>query len=79
MVKNHGCHTFEQKHSLNYKVLKIINDSTPLLLTPNGKERKTNINDVKPCSTAELVEKAWYSFLVSVKAKHQNCSYNLRP
>ena len=33
---------------------KILNDSTPLLMMPNGKERKTNINDA-----TELVENAW--------------------
>ena len=62
-----------------YKVLKIINDTTILLIMPNGRERKTNINDVKPCSTTELAENAWDSFLVSIKAKPQNNSYNLRP
>ena len=38
--------------------IKILNDSTPLLITPNGKENKTNINDVKPCSTTDLIENA---------------------
>ena len=61
------------------QVLKIINDSTLLLITPNGKERKTNSHDVKPCSTTELVEKAGDSFLGSIKTKHQNCSHKLRP
>ena len=46
MVKNHACHTFDPKYLLDYKVLKILNDSTLLLITPNGKEGKTNINDV---------------------------------
>ena len=58
--------------------IKIINDST-LLLTLIGKERKANINDVKPSSTKELVENTWDLFLDSIKTKHQNCSYNLRP
>ena len=56
MVKNHAHHTVEPKYLLDYKVLKILNDSTLLLMTPNGKERKININDVKLCSTTELVE-----------------------
>ena len=79
MVKNHACHTFEPEYLLDYKVVKIINDSTLLLITPNGKERKTNINDVKYCSTTELVENTWGSFLGSIKTKCQNCTYNLRP
>ena len=40
MVKHHVYHTFEPKYLLDYKVLEVINDSTPLLITPNEKERK---------------------------------------
>ena len=67
MVKNHAHHTFEPKYLLDYRVLKLLNDSTLLLVTPNKKERKTNINDVKPCSSLELLENAWDSFLGSIK------------
>ena len=42
---------------MDYKELKILNVSTALLIKPNGKERKTNINEVKPCRTAEMVDK----------------------
>ena len=72
MVKSHACHTFEPKYLMDYNVLKILNDSTLLLIMPNGKERKTNLNDFKPCSTTELVENAWDLFLGSIKTKHQN-------
>ena len=58
MVKTHAHHTFKPKYLMDYKVLKIPNDITLLIITPNGEERKTNINDVKPCSTPELVENA---------------------
>ena len=78
MVNNHTCHTFKPKYLLNYKVLKILNDSTLLLITPNGKERITNIYNVKKCSTTELVKNAWNSFLSSIKTKHQNFNYSLR-
>ena len=40
MVKNHAHHTFEPKYLLEYKVLKIINVSTLLLISSKGKERK---------------------------------------
>ena len=63
MVKNHACHTFELKYLLDYRALKILNDSTLLLLTSNGKEKKTNINNVKPCSSLEILEIAWDSIL----------------
>ena len=58
MAMNHTYHNPEPMCLLDYRVLKILNDSTLLLVTPNGKERKTNVNDVKPCSTTQLVENA---------------------
>ena len=54
MVKNHAHHTFEPQYLLDYKVLKILNGKNFLLVTANAKEKKTNINDVKPCSTSYL-------------------------
>ena len=79
MVKNHAHHTFEPKYLLDLQNTKILNDNTLFLITPNGKEIKTSVNDGKPCTTTELVENAWDSFLDSMKAKLRNCSYNFRP
>ena len=75
MVRNHANHTFEPKYLLDYRVVQILKDSTLLLKTPDGNERKTNISDVELCSTSELIENAWDSFLGS----HQKCTCNLRP
>ena len=58
-VKNHAHHTFEPMYLLDYRILKILNHTTLLLEMPKGKEKKTNINDVKPCSTSELIENAY--------------------
>ena len=76
MVKTHAHSTLKPKYLLDYRVLKILN---LLLVAPNRKERKTNVNDVKPCSTSELEENAWDSFLGSIKSNHQNYAHNLRP
>ena len=62
MVKNHAHCTSQPNYLIEYRALKILNDSTLLLKTHNGKERKTNINDVKPFSTAKLIENAWNAF-----------------
>ena len=43
MVMNHAHHTFEPKYILDYRVLKVLNDSTLLLTMLNEKERKTKI------------------------------------
>ena len=79
MVQNCAHFTFEPKYLLDYKVLKILNDSTIFLITPNGKERKTNSNNVKPYSTPELVKNTCNSLLSSIKTKCQNHNYSLRP
>ena len=78
MVRNHAHHTFEPNYLLDNRVLQLLNDSTLLLVTPDGKERKMNINDVKPCSTLKLAENAWDSSLGSIKSNCQQCTNNLR-
>ena len=52
---------------MDYRVLKILNESALLLVTPNGRKHNTNINDVKPCTTLDLTENVWNSFLNSIK------------
>ena len=79
MVTNHPCYAFEHKYLMDYRVLKICNESTLPLVTSNAKESKININDAKPCTTLELIENDWNLFLSCIKTKHQNDDYNLRP
>ena len=77
MVKNHACHTFEPKYLLDYNVLRILNNSTLLLVTPNGKESKLNIINVRSCSTLDLIENIWDSFLGSIKTLSMTLDLNL--
>ena len=69
MVKNNVHHTFKPKYLLGFKVLKICNDRTVLLMRPNSKERKTNINYVKHCGTTDIFKNALDSSLSSIKTK----------
>ena len=46
MVKNHPYPTFKPKYLLGYRVLKILDGSTLLLVTLNGNDMKTTINNV---------------------------------
>ena len=62
MVKNHAHCTFELKYLLDYQLLQNFNDSTLLLVMSDGKDRKMNSNDVKPCRTSKLVKNARDSF-----------------
>ena len=78
MVKNHAQHAFEPKYLMDSRVLNILNKSMLLLIAPNGREFKTNINYIKPATTLEHIENAWNSFLNLIKTKCQNLDYNLR-
>ena len=79
MVKNHAHHTFDPKYLMVYRVPKTLHKSTLLLVTPNGREQKMNIDNVKPCTTLELFENTWNLFLESMKTKCLNHDYKLRP
>ena len=79
LVRCHAHQTFKLKYLTNYRVLKILNENTLLLGTPNGKECKMNINDMKLCTILELVENAWKSFLNSIKPNHSSHEYGPRP
>ena len=61
---------------MDYRALKIHNESTLLLVTPSGRECKTNINKVAPATTLKLTEIAQDSFLKSIKTNHKNSDYN---
>ena len=63
MAKNHAHPAFEPKYLMDYRVLKVLNESTLLLVTPNGKECKRKIGDIKPATTLELTENTCNSFL----------------
>ena len=54
MAKNCTHHTFEPKYFVDFKILKINEGNILLLIMPNGKERKTSMNDVKPCNITSV-------------------------
>ena len=62
MVKNYTCHVFKPMYLKGYRLLKILNESTLLLVTPNGRVCKTN-NDLKSAVTLKVIENAWHLFL----------------
>ena len=79
MVKHYTRHTFEAKYLSDYRVLYQLNKRTLLLLKSDGKEHKTNIGDVKPCTMTDLIESELKSFMLSVCNKPTKILYNLRP
>ena len=69
MVQNyvHQTFDFEPKYLNILQSTKILNESSFLLITPNRKECKMNIHDIKPYIILELTGNACNSFLNSIK------------
>ena len=80
-IKDHCKGTFDPTYILDHGVLGILNNSTVMLTTPDGKEKKCNIHHMKPVTPVDVFTNAFDQFLDSIKkylcdtAQHQ---YNLR-
>ena len=76
-VKNHLRNTFDTKFISDYRVLKIINECTLLIESPDGKTRKININDAKPVSAITAADNALQEFRQSMLRKEYTHPYSL--
>ena len=76
-VKNHLRNTFETKFTSDYRILKIINEHTLLIESPDGKTRKININDVKPVSAITATDNTLQEFRQSMLKKEHTHPYAL--
>ena len=47
---------FDPKFISDYRILNIINEHTLLIQSPDGKNRKININDAKPVSAISTAD-----------------------
>ena len=80
IVKDHHKGTFDPIHIFDHRVSGIINDSTVMLTTPDGKEKESNIHHIKPITPAAAFTNAFDQFQDSIEknpcsaAPHQ---YNL--
>ena len=57
-VKNHLRNTFESRFIADYRVLKIVNDHTLIVQSPDGKTRQININNTKLVSARAATNNA---------------------
>ena len=58
--------TFDTKFISDYRIVKIINECTLLIESPDGKTRKININDAKPTSAITAADNALKNFKQSM-------------
>ena len=72
--------TFDPTSIFDHRVSGILNDSTVMLIIPDGKEKKCNIHHIEPVIPAAIFTNAFDQFQDSIKknpfdtAQHQ---YNL--
>ena len=84
LIKNHTAPTFQSTYLAGHRVLKILNDSTIIVSSPDRKEKKCNIHHVKPISPTTAFSSAFEEFQKSVTKEGQKpitvkpSQYNLR-
>ena len=76
-VKNHLRNTFESRFILDYRVLKIVNELTLLVESPDDKTRQININDAKPVSATAAINNALHDFKLSAMKREHTHPYML--
>ena len=68
LIKNHTGTTFQPKYLADHRVIKIVNDSTLIVSSPDSKEKKCNINHVKAISPTTTFTSAFaYQPIQSLK------------
>ena len=73
LIKNHTASTFQPKYLADHRVIKIVNDSTIIVASPDGKEKKCNIHHVKAISPTTTFTSAFEEFQKSIVKEGQKC------
>ena len=84
LIKNHTASTFQLKYLADHRIIKIVNDSTVIVASPDGREKKCNIHHVKAISPTTALTSAFEEFQKSISKEGQKhnatkqTQYNLR-
>ena len=83
LIKKNTGISFDPKYLVNHRVVQIVNESVVILQTPDGKEKRCNIHNLKPISTSQVFTLAFQDFQESVtchkeEAEQAAHGYNLR-
>ena len=62
----------------DYRILKIVNEHTLLIESPDGRTHQININDAKPVSSADATDNALHEFKQSALRKEHTHPYKLQ-
>ena len=47
-MKNHSVRAFQPRYLADYRIVKVVNENTVIVATPDSRERKCNVNHIKP-------------------------------
>ena len=84
LIKNHTASTFQPKYLADHRVIKIVNDCTVILTSPDSKEKKCNIHHVKDKNPTTTFTSAFEEFQKGITKEGQKLNttkqnhYNLR-
>ena len=82
LIKNNTDTAFDPKYLADHRVVQILNELVVILQTPDGKEKRCNIHNLKPINTSQAFTLAFKDFHESVtcykeEAKQAAHGYNL--
>ena len=83
LIKNNTGIAFDPKYLADHRVVWIVNELVVILQTPDGKEKRCNIHNLKPINTSQVFTLAFKNFQESVtcykeEAKQARHGYKLR-
>ena len=73
-VKDHCKGPFDPSYTFDHRVAAIVKESTVVLTTPDGKEKRCNIHHIKPMYMAESTEGAFQQFWDTIQKIQLACS-----
>ena len=85
LIKDHKARAFQPKYLADYRIIKVINENTVIVVSTDDRERKCNIHQIKPISPAEaftqsLVQRQpHYNLWSNHQYQHENREESIHP
>ena len=73
-MKTHNARAFQAKYAADYTVIKIINENTVIVASPESRERKCNIHHIKPIPPMEAFTSTFEEFTKYIKGGNAHLS-----
>ena len=67
LIKNLNVRAFLPKYLADYRIIKVVNENTAKVVSPDGRERQCNIHHIKPISSAVAFTSTFVEFTECIK------------